>query len=191
MSHQELEELAGRIYAASKAQGFTTPDTETSMMLIITELSEAVDAHRKGIYAQSNAYREALSNTTYPPAIFKEFIKDTVEDELADTVIRCLDSLARYDSFKHVCRESVDEEVTMDFLAFTGAELPVMTFGLVRKLCSYKDNKYQVLSIADALYYVVSFLFTWCTSFGIDLAWHIKQKMMYNATRPFKNNKFY
>lgn len=72
-------------------------------MLIITEISESVNADRKGIHANSdyfkllfecsvsyNWYNEDEKNKIWS-VFFEREIKDTVEDELADIVIRCLD----------------------------------------------------------------------------------------------------
>jgi NTP pyrophosphatase (non-canonical NTP hydrolase) len=68
--------------------------------LIHSELSEALEADRKGKYANISLF-ERLTWDTFS---FQETIKDTVEDELTDALIRILD-LAGYmgiDIEKHV-----------------------------------------------------------------------------------------
>jgi NTP pyrophosphatase (non-canonical NTP hydrolase) len=70
-----LNESAKKIYENNKAKGFWDKERNIgeSLMLVVTELSEAMNAHQKGFFAT--------------PEVFK----DTFEDELADTVIRVLD----------------------------------------------------------------------------------------------------
>lgn len=60
-------------------------------MLIVTELAEAVDANRKGVIADRVAYEQAIGNGEDPQKAFENYIKDSYEDELADTLIRIWD----------------------------------------------------------------------------------------------------
>ena len=62
-------------------------------MLVITELSEAVEADRKGKRANVGCFN-VFSDYNRPAGYafsFESTIKDTIEDELADAVIRLLD----------------------------------------------------------------------------------------------------
>lgn len=56
-------------------------------MLIVSELGEALEADRKGRRADMVSYAEADST----PEAFKAYVKDTFEDEMADTIIRIFD----------------------------------------------------------------------------------------------------
>lgn len=60
------------------------------MMLIVSELGEAVEAKRTGKKANWEAYQKVLDekNVDFDAEAFKEFIKDSPEDELADSYIR-------------------------------------------------------------------------------------------------------
>ena len=67
-------------------------------MLVITELSEAVEADRKGLYARRKVFEDWIILMDDPKTkdeefiyAFKSNIKDTVEDELSDACIRLLD----------------------------------------------------------------------------------------------------
>ena len=55
-------------------------------MLVTSELGEAMEAHRKG-----NFTPDLFKGSSHTPSAFKEHIKDTFEDEIADAVIRLLD----------------------------------------------------------------------------------------------------
>ena len=60
-------------------------------MLVTSELGEAMEAHRKGRFAE---FEQAETNVRLGgdwDANFKAYIKDTFEDEIADAVIRLLD----------------------------------------------------------------------------------------------------
>jgi len=59
------------------------------LMLIMSELGEAMEAHRCGKFADREIYERELNG--YEGTSFYDNIKDTFEDELADTVIRIAD----------------------------------------------------------------------------------------------------
>lgn len=98
-----LNSLSKEIYEANKAKGFW--DTERNfgelLMLVTSELGEALEAHRHGCFARKDAFKEALSSQMNSPIytddvgivnkLFKEYIKDSVEDEIADAIIRLFD----------------------------------------------------------------------------------------------------
>jgi len=96
-----LTELSQSIHAGNKARGFydhpaTFPDR---CMLIVSEISEAVEAHRNGDTTEKGDVHQACRMSEMDmvafAGFFREKVKDTVEDELADAVIRLLD-LAGY-----------------------------------------------------------------------------------------------
>lgn len=85
----KLNELRDEIHKAAVDRGFYEEQKElgTLLMLIVGELGEALEADRKMRWADLKAYQEAGKT----PEAFREFVKDTVEDEIADTFIRTLD----------------------------------------------------------------------------------------------------
>lgn len=94
---QDLNQSAQVIFENNKAKGFW--DTERNvgelLMLITSELGEAMEAHRKGKFANWEAYNAAEKNDlAQEMASFQTHIKDTFEDEIADAVIRLLDLAA-------------------------------------------------------------------------------------------------
>jgi NTP pyrophosphatase (non-canonical NTP hydrolase) len=65
-------------------------------MLIVSEIAEAVEAHRENRMAEAGAARHIvlkmaeMDMATFPE-YFRSLVKDTVQDELADAIIRLLD----------------------------------------------------------------------------------------------------
>ena len=100
MSKIDFNALRDRMRICTHGHGFH--DTELSnehlMMLVITEISEAVEADRKGLYARRKVFEDWIILMDDPKTkdeefiyAFKSNIKDTVEDELSDACIRLLD----------------------------------------------------------------------------------------------------
>ena len=92
-----LTEMSLRIHAGNVDRGFyehpaTFPDR---CMLIVSEIAEAVEAHREGRTTQHGDVDQAcrMSAMEMAPFVgfFKDKVKDTVEDEIADAIIRLLD----------------------------------------------------------------------------------------------------
>ena len=100
MNRPDLNTLSKEVFETNKAKGFHDVEVsnETLLMLVITELSEAVEADRKGKRADLESFNllnnnsiERTGNTEYFNNVaFADKVKDTLEDELADTVYVCL-----------------------------------------------------------------------------------------------------
>ncbi|MCE3278065.1 MAG: Phi14:2 [Bacteroidetes bacterium] len=106
-----LNELAQEIFENAKSKGFyedgAATNTGERLCLIHSEVSEALEADRKGRYADLNGFYERekqivesynssnseLDKTDFQN-LFKSRIKDSHEDEIADVIIRCLDHCA-------------------------------------------------------------------------------------------------
>lgn len=91
----ELNMLAKEINDIAKSKGFWAEPREigTLLMLCVSELSEALEADRKCMFANMEGYERLLQkhNMSFNTNAFEATIKDTFEDELADTIIRILD----------------------------------------------------------------------------------------------------
>jgi NTP pyrophosphatase (non-canonical NTP hydrolase) len=128
-----LNELSEQVHQNNVEKGFWEGQKNVGelLMLVVSELGEAIEAHRKGRIASFNfgtlksleksGYTWEDSNLSFKSS-FEEEIKDTFQDEIADAIIRLLD----------------------------------LSAGL-----------------------------------GIDIGWHIDQKLNYNKTRAYKHGKAY
>ena len=116
-----LNSLAQQCYQASKSKGFhneeeifdmlyrsrgftglldeqreqiKTAFTVQAIGLIITELSEAIEALRSGKLSSMENFRQLIQDNPddkYFPEHFEKYIKDSYEDEVADAAIRIFD----------------------------------------------------------------------------------------------------
>ena len=96
-----LNELAENIHKDNVDRGFydSPRETGTMLMLIVSELSEALEAYRKDKFVDKNDLEGEFDKEK-----FKEKVKDTFEDEIADALIRILDMCGHMniDIAKHV-----------------------------------------------------------------------------------------
>ena len=123
-----MNNLRDQIHQNAVDKGFwdTNHNIGEKLMLVVTELAEALEADRGRGNTLNREEFEAIiaaqpTEENFKSA-FETYVKDTFEDEIADTIIRLLD------------------------------------------LCGFK---------------------------GIDIQWHIEQKMMYNSTRQKLHGKKY
>lgn len=208
MKNADFKELAARIHQNAKLKGFW--DNERNMgevfMLIISELGEALEAHRKGKFANWPEFNVRASqingvrNTEEMAFIyaFENEIKDTFEDELADVVIRLLDyvgyrnvniGLHLYDvDFKTEFKDDVNVgecllNLTNKFLAIY--ELDDWEFNQTTPDKSCLGG--LILNIEKTLHSI----FSLSNHFSIDLMKHIYAKMKYNSTREKLHGKLY
>lgn len=93
-----LNELAKEAYLYAQEKGFYEQPTAigTRLMLIVSEIAEALEADRKNQYADLACFDEIeqLTPRTGDDPFqdkFRTHIKDTFEDEIADTFIRLFD----------------------------------------------------------------------------------------------------
>jgi NTP pyrophosphatase (non-canonical NTP hydrolase) len=90
----DLTVFSEEIHDANKAKGFYDKpvETGTTLMLVTSELSEALEADRHNLRANKLAFEIDTQENNVPfGESFKTHIKDTYEDEIADAIIRLLD----------------------------------------------------------------------------------------------------
>lgn len=159
------------------------------LMLAISELSEAVEADRIGKWAKLDHDTidtlQRIEGAIYDQE-FLRLVKDRVEDEIADAVIRLLDLLGWM-------IESGTPLVGLDNVRgeFGNTAPPKdLTDALLRVVCS-SVLPLSFCSTLDAVLDPIKSLEQLCYHLGIDLMAHIELKLKYNATRPAKHGKKY
>lgn len=179
----DLNSLSKEAYETAKAHGWHDKEYSDNhwLMLILTEVAEAVQADRKGLYAQRrmfeiNAYTPQPNPEQHWIFIFEKFIKGSLEEELADIVIRCLDLAGlRGIDLTHAL-DSIDELSTETFGEWMFTETAYdMCFPVVTG-----NAEAAVLSTIEYVYH-------YCKAKGIDIEWFIAQKMKYNKLRTYKH----
>lgn len=180
----DLNKLSARAHQNAVKHGFWDGQKTTRehcLMLIITEISEMVEADRHSRRADLAGFDKACANITGEsmPLAFETYIKDTIEDECADIAIRLLDmSGAMHIDFDHV----KTPDYFRDFKHFQFTE---NAFALTKGLA--KEN----ISIIKRIAFAFQFLSDWSKSLGFNLDRHVELKMAYNETRSIRHGKKY
>jgi NTP pyrophosphatase (non-canonical NTP hydrolase) len=98
-----MNELRDKIHANAVKKGFWKKERElgTLLMLVVSELSEALESDRKSKTIGEMAFLDFSANNTNRNTKkfvkgFEKVIKGTVEEEIADSMIRLLDICGAY-----------------------------------------------------------------------------------------------
>lgn len=92
-----IQEISKEINANAHAKGFWDKgvDIPENLMLIVSEVAEAMEADRRNKFAAYDVRKignlSIHAKDEYFTPSFEEFVKDTFEDELADAAIRIFD----------------------------------------------------------------------------------------------------
>lgn len=189
----EWNKLREKAHSNSVRHGFweNNPSDQHFLCLVISELMEAVEADRKSRRADTNAFldkMEARKTLGYPAdtdiyksyqpkRIFEDYIKDTVEDELADAAIRLLDLAGAHNlNLNRFCLQ----HVVTPRKTFTEN-----IFAIVKDMVNYKYSQEEQIN------YALSQIQRLSEIMKFNLEWHIEQKMRYNESREVKHGKKY
>lgn len=176
-----------------KAKGFYDSDvSETKKWaLIVSELCEAMEAERKGKVIENEIYDIVLGCEAGFENVFKQCVKDTVSDELADVFIRCLDAIGHSIDkiacpteifvFKSMVSDHFNRllylEKSISSIVYYAIQfVPKSVFG---KSCITEYTNMMAITIAAAKLY------------NIDLSKAIEAKIRYNELRGQKHGKQY
>lgn len=183
MSNIDFNQLRDRAYKCACDHGFHQLElsNEHFLMLVITELSEAVEADRKGTYFDKEKYKMGeyaecqgwLTNEEKFINVFNRYIKDSIEDELADVVIRLLDLAG----LRNISIEPFNVKID------TKKSIPEHCYKIASIITKYP--------VGDAINSSLGYLFNLADHLDINLPWHIEQKMKYNQLREQKHGKNY
>lgn len=189
-----LNELRDRAYKTACEHGFHDKElsNEHHLCLVISELMEAVEADRKGRLGKNCKSRFEMEYNRYSTLVeeekrfkcsFEKHIKDSLPDELSDACIRLLDlaglqkiSLEIANGDIEAMSEGCKDETFTESIYFIST-LPVRYDGMFDFPTTVNDMIMSIFGLANHL--------------GIDLMWHIEQKMKYNELRERKHGKRY
>lgn len=187
MENINFNELKERAYRIACNHGFHDDDHSEFhfMMLVVTEIGESVNSERNDNYANRVMFEKNFDTPNINPELhwrscFEVFIKDTVEDELADAAIRLLDlaGTLKYDIDSSEFEEKEYKIASKDILqGKTFTEQMFSFIFLINNGCNIRILLYMLFAIA---YHN-----------KIDLLWYIEQKMKYNEMRPYKHGNKY
>lgn len=156
---------------------------EHCLMLICTEVAELVEADRKSLVADKQKFNEwMLSGNPHEHIFgnaFEKWIKNAIEDEFADIYIRLADLAGAlgidFDKMQP-CRY---------YRAFDRFSFTENAFALIKGLS--KDR----IAIEKRIQFGMGFIEDWTKQHGVNLEWHIAQKMKYNQSREIMHGKKY
>lgn len=187
----KTNELIDKAYDIACAHGFHDirwPDYHW-LTLTIGEVSEMVDAHRRINRADIDAFNTRTNVHPDYKDRFNAYIKDTVEDEMADIAIRL------YDFAGLLGVKFSDEELKSDMhdnfdKDFGNSSFIERAFFLIQ-LLSNPDMTIESLGANTFIRQILGYLECWADNAHIDLLWHIEHKMEYNKMRERRHNKAY
>lgn len=195
MKYPELNEVAKSAHKNAKEKGFydTKRDNGELFMLMVSELGEALEAHRKGKF--SNIIDYSLMGE-FDLLEYDAHIKGTFDEELADTAIRILDfcgckeleinlnGYAEVGDFSLHPHANVGSELLEITARLCKARHAVAASNFVKTETVYSEILHEINASLIMLFELAELL-------EINLMWHIEAKMKYNATRPYKHAKAY
>lgn len=193
MNTEELNALKERAYKTAVAHGFHEEEKPDAywLGLVMSEMGEAINADRKGWLADAVLFNDDLSKMSFNDS-FEAHIKDRVEDEIADVVIRLLD-FAGMKGYTLLSSSGISINFS-DALKrhFAENDLPGTLIQLISYLYYYSSARNRTERTIGIVINIISNCFDKMTGGSdCDLWWFVKQKMRYNEQRPMLNGKKY
>lgn len=194
----QINELKEKAFRIATEHGWFDDEVSVThdLALIMSEIGEAINAHRAGKFAQKEMFlKESVTPQTHPEKhwvfCFENFIKNTFEDELADIIIRTLTLTARNSMelpqelfTEEKLKKSMDNANDACGLLKREMTFPEELFMLYEQIALLKEGE-------ATLDYFLHLAIVVAMRRGVDIFWHIEQKMKYNELRPYKHGKEY
>lgn len=203
MKQIDLNELRDKAYELSCKHGFHDEDLSNKhfICLVVSELMEAVEADRSSrMNRRANVewFNKKMATSLICQGLdpniskergyevaYNETIKGSIEEELADAVIRLLD-LAGLRGWNVQFREDMIEEMkdACEDETFTESIYSISSIPV----------KYEIMynhTLETSIPYMVASIFGLAQHLNIDLLWHIEHKMKYNEFREKMHGKKY
>lgn len=179
MTQEELPAIIKSVHDNAVKHGWHNEPKpkEHWAMMVITEISELVEADRKCRHTDEIGIDliSLADNDEDFKHYFELWAKDRVEDEMADICIRIFDMAAELGYDLDI--EGYDYDIPA---SITDGPMTVFAYGLCQELIVNEDFLAE-----DGIPSALGDLFAYARAKNIDLDWHIKQKMKYNELRPY------
>ena len=202
ITQKELASLAEDNFKNAEKHGFYTESTEieTELMLIITEMSEAVQADRHNRHGSIEDYESEIQMGRDIPTAYKNTLEGTVESEFADIAIRILSLLGWMNSKTPIKLKS--DSILADEYGISKIQFKIQNtinkgsiakdlYRLNGRLSWFVDNESCSWFVSDTLQDILMRVFAIAHNHNIDLLEHIKLKMQYNESRPYLHGCLY
>lgn len=157
------------------------------LMLIVSALGEALEAHRCGRFADwkwiepqyrnDDKMHDGIGSLSWL-GCYAAGIKDTFEDEIADVFIRLFDLCGYLE---------IEPEIKPVYSPFKDSNIGEMLLKVTGSVYNSYNSKKNIMNLDIPL----GIAFDICRRLKIDIQKHIEAKMAYNKTRPHKHNKEY
>lgn len=184
-----ITELAVQAHENAVQHGFWEQEYSDlhCLCLVVSELMEDVEAHRKGERADMVGFKTCMDNA-YKGEVRPDWlkhsytacIKGSIEEKLADAAIRLLDLAGA-----RGCNLTSGERASRTVVVNTDSSFTENVFGIVCWIAEY-DGK-----LAGLINSTIVQLQNLCGILGFDLWQHVQLKMQNNTNRSYKHGKQY
>lgn len=195
---KQINEWVKKAYDNAVKHGWHEEEKSNAywLMMVCTEVAEAVQADRKGNY-MDDLDKEGLKTVLAKDhgGLFNKYYSDTiegkVESELADICIRVFDLMGVCGVEAKDGFSTFDDEVKYAKQHSFTENAIMVTRTIV--LCNLNSSISVKAEMFCVLYKsILSSVFEWAEALGIDLVQHINLKMRYNESREYHHgNKLY
>lgn len=189
---KQINEWVKKAYDNAVKHGWHEEEKSNAhwLMMVCTEVAEAVQADRKGNYMDEldkEGLKTVLAND-HGGNLFNKYYSDTidgkVESELADICIRVFDLMGVCDV------EEKDGLTTFDYEVEYAKQNSFTENAILVTRTIVSCNLIPFISVKEEMFCVLyknilSSVFEWAEALGIDLVQHINLKMRYNESREY------
>ena len=192
ITKERISDLVSNSYRVARQHGFHDDYHSPAhyMMLVLSEIGEMVEADRKNRHADIACFKTYCTESW--TTLFETCIKDTLEDEMADVVIRLCDFCGSLNVLPYTNYVMVD--MSYEFKNYWGEKsVCEQCFVLSSMVVDVERASYDAddSEMRKRLGSTLSFIFEMANYHGIDLLWHVDRKMEYNESRPRRHGKAY
>ena len=189
---EKTKALIERAYTCACVHGFHEEEksVEHWMMLALSEVGEIVEADRKSNHSDLVDFNASFLSFIDS---FKKYVKDSVEDEMADVCIRLYDLCGIKGIEPVVFYEDKYVKAMRDtFKELMGDKsLCERCYSLSAILCRAENGNIREDELPSIIGAALCFVWCMAEDMGIDLLRHIELKMSYNESREKRHGKKY